>query len=213
MSGKQEVVYIKASQHNMVYDRSVTLQDIGKIECADEGILRQVKQISLHHFQEKKQKSQMEFFSILKVIELIHEKYPNVTVESIGEPDFIVEYLSGLAPAKWVGYLKLAVLCILVFFGSAFTIMAFNNDVSVTEVFDRFYMQVMGKQKPQISEIEIAYSIGVAGGILVFFNHVGKKKFSDDPTPIQVEVTKFKQDMDMTLLENANRKGHEQDVS
>lgn len=33
--------------------------------------------------------------------------------------------------------------------------MAFNNDVSVGEVFNRFYQQVMGKEKPKVSEIEI----------------------------------------------------------
>lgn len=213
MAGNQDIIYLKAKLHSMVYDRSVTLSDIGKFECANEGILRQVKQIQLHRFPSKKQKSQMEFFSVLKVIELIHEKYPEVQVESIGEQDFIIEYLSGPTPAKWIGYVKLALLCIVVFFGSAFTIMAFNNDISITGVFERFYLQVMGQAKPDICELEIAYSIGIAVGILVFFNHVGKRKFSDDPTPIQVEVSKFKKDMDGTLLDNAGRKGHEQDVS
>lgn len=213
MAGNQDIIYMKAEQHSMVYDRSVTLSDIAKFECANEGILRQVKQIPLYRFPSKKEKSQMEFFSVLKVIELIHEKYPEVQVDSIGEQDFIVEYLSGMTPPKWVGYVKLVLLCIIVFFGSAFTIMAFNNDVSVTGVFERFYQQVMGQPKPEISELEITYSIGIAVGILVFFNHVGKRKFSKDPTPIQVEVNKFKMDMDTTLLENASRKGHEQDVS
>lgn len=209
----QEIIYLKAKQHNMVYDRKVTLSDIGKMECANESILRQVKQLTLHNFPVKKQKSQMEFFSVLKVIELIHEKYPNVQVESIGEQDFIVEYLSGLPSPKWIGYVKLAVLCVIIFFGSAFTIMAFNNDVSITGVFERFYKQLVGVEKPDISQLEIAYSIGIAIGILVFFNHLGKRKFSSDPTPIQVEVTKFKQDMDTTLIENAERKGHGEDVS
>lgn len=209
----QDIIYLKAKQHNMVYDRKVTLADIGTMECADESVLRQVKQITLHNFPRKNQKSQMEFFSVLKVIELIHEKYPNVQVESIGEQDFIVEYLSGLPSPKWIGYVKLAVLCVIIFFGSAFTIMAFNNDVSVTGVFERFYQQLVGAEKPMISQLEISYSVGIAIGILVFFNHVGKRKFSTDPTPIQVEVTKFKQDMDATLIENAERKGHGEDVS
>ena len=45
------------------------------------------------------------------------------------------------------------------FLGAAFTIMAFNNDVSVGEVFDRFYQQVMVKEKPKLSEIEIFYCL------------------------------------------------------
>lgn len=213
MTGNQDVIYINAKQHNMVYDRKVTLQDIGSITCANKGMLHQVKQMKLHSFREKKQKSQMEYFSILKVIELIHEYYPNATIESIGEQAFIVEYISGMQPAKWWGYVKIIILCIIIFFGSAFTIMAFNNDVSVTGIFERFYKQIMGQEKPTISELEISYSIGIAVGILVFFNHIGKRKFSSDPTPIQVEIHKFKKDMDDTLIENADRKGHEEDVS
>ena len=50
-------------------------------------------------------------------------------------------------------------------------------------------------------------------GILVFFNHIGKKKITSDPTPIQVEMRKYEQDVDMTFIENAGRKGHEHDVS
>lgn len=50
-------------------------------------------------------------------------------------------------------------------------------------------------------------------GILVFFNHIGKKKSLQDPTPIQVEMRKYEQDVDMAFIENAGRKGHEHDVS
>lgn len=213
MSENRDIIYIKLKQHNVVYDRKVTLNDVGSYESTNEPVLRQIKQISLHSFPEKKKKSQMEFFSVMKVIQLIHEKYPNLQVESIGEKDFIVEYLSQPSPAAWINTLKLVLLCVLIFFGSAFTIMAFNNDVSVTDVFDRFYLQVMGSKKPEISELEIAYSVGIAVGILVFFNHFGKKKFSSDPTPIQVEMNKYKSDMDDTLIANGDQKGHEEDVT
>lgn len=213
MGESRDILYIKLRQHTIVYDRKVTLNDVGSFESTNEAALRQIKQISLHSFPEKKTKSQMEFFSVLKIYELIHEKYPQLLLENVGEKDFVVEYLSRPKPPAWVGAIKLALLCILIFFGSAFTIMAFNNDISVTDVFDRFYYQIMGKAKPDLSELEIAYSVGIAVGIIGFFNHFGKKKFSSDPTPIQVEMTKYKKDMNDTLIENADRKGHEQDVS
>ena len=124
-----------------------------------------------------------------------------------------MEYPAVKAQAKWFDLLKLAMLCVVIFFGSAFTIMAFNNDVSVTEVFDRFYLQVMGVKKPAVTELEIAYSLGIVIGLFVFFNHIGKRKLSSDPTPIQVEVNKFKTDTDLTMIANANKEGHTNDVS
>ncbi len=157
--------------------------------------------------------AQMEFFTMLRVISLIQEKYPQVQVESIGEQDFIVEYQTKTPAPAWMNHCKVAILCIVIFFGSAFTIMAFNNDISVTEIFTRFYEQLMGQEKPAVSELEIAYSIGLAVGILVFFNHFGRRKFSIDPTPIQVEVNKFSSDCEDTLIENADQRGHEEDAS
>ena len=103
-------------------------------------------------------------------------------------------------------------MCIVIFFGSAFTIMAFNNDVGVSEVFAKFYMQVMGKESSGFTELEVFYSIGIAFGILVFFNHVGRKKITPDPTPLQVEMRKYENDIDTTFIENSSRGGSNIDV-
>lgn len=53
-------------------------------------------------------------------------------------------------------------------FGSAFTIMAFNNDISISGVFEHFYKQIMGVDKPQVSVLEVFYCIGLAVGIILF---------------------------------------------
>ena len=211
-----EIIYIKAERNTLTFERRVTLGDVMKMECTNQAMLRQLKQKRLFLFPEKpaqkKTKNQVEVFSILKVIELIHEDYPNAQVESIGEQDFVVEYSACPNRPKWQENCKVILVCIIIFFGAAFTIMAFNNDVSVTEVFEKFYGQVMGREKPEVSELEIFYCLGLAAGILVFFNHFGRKKITSDPTPIQVEMRKYEQDMDTTFIENAGRKGHAEDV-
>ena len=91
--------------------------------------------------------------------------------------------------------------------------MAFNNDVTVGDVFSKFYRQVMGKESSGVTELEICYSIGLAIGITLFFNHVGSKKITPDPTPMQVEMRKYEKDIDTTFIENAERKGHSIDVN
>ena len=150
--------------------------------------------------------------SILKVIELIHEDYPNAEIQNEGEADFIVEYRKDSGKENWLDYLKIALLCLVVFFGGAFTIMSFNNDIGITELFGKFYYQVMGVEESGVTELEIAYCIGLAIGILVFFNHFGKHKITPDPTPIQVQLRKYEQDVDTTFIQNAGRGGKEIDV-
>jgi stage V sporulation protein AA len=101
----------------------------------------------------------------------------------------------------------------LVFFGSAFTIMAFHNDVDIQGVFERFYLQLMGTQKPHVTELEISYALGIGAGIMVFYNHFSKKRLTKDPTPIEVELKKYNQDLNSAKKDMAQEKGHEVDVS
>lgn len=217
MGVNSETLYLKIETNTIVTDRHVKLSDIAKMECANPAIVRRLKQKKIYTFQdamdEKKQKNQMEVFSVLKIIELIHEEYPNVDVSNEGESDFIVEYIPNPKKPKWMNAIKTILLCIVIFFGSAFTIMAFNNDVGVTDVFSKFYLQVMGTASTGVTQLEISYCIGLGVGILIFFNHVGRKKITHDPTPIQVEMRKYETDIDTTFIDNAGRKGHSIDVN
>ena len=212
MKENSGTLYIKIDRNCLIKQPKVILSDIAKLECEDEPLLRKIKAIEVHRFRDDKKDHKTVSMSILKIIELIHKIKPGLLVVNEGEPDFILEYQENGEQNGWLEKLKTVVLCMVIFFGSAYTIMAFNNDVSIGEVFDRFYGQFMGVDKPQVSEIEIFYSIGLAAGILVFFNHVGKKKLTLDPTPIQVEMRKYEKDVDTTFIENAGRKGSEEDV-
>lgn len=205
----QATIYIKAAGNCIVYDKSVTLGDVLKMECANIGILRAVKQMPLYTFTHE----HAVVFSVLKVIEIIHRDYPTLNVVNCGEEDFIVEYLKSTVKNKFIEKLKLIVISVIVFFGSAFTIMTFHNDIGIDEVFDRFYVQLMGEDKPMITELEISYSIGLAVGIVVFFNHFSKKKLSHDPTPIEVEMKKYNKDLIITKVADADEKGHIEDVT
>lgn len=217
MGVKNETLYLKIDQNTIVTDRHVTLSDIAKMECADPAIVRQLKQKKIYTFTDainvRKQRNEMRVFSILKIIELIHEEYPNLDISNEGEKDFIIEYIPNPKKPKWRNAVMTTLLSIVIFFGASFTIMAFNNDVSVGDVFGKFYEQVMGVPSSGVTELEICYSIGLAIGITVFFNHVGKKKITPDPTPMQVEIRKYEKDIDTTFIENAERKGHSYDVS
>ena len=211
-----DTLYLKIGKNVVVTDRRVTLGDVAKMECTDQAALRQIRQKKLYSFRaedDKKKKNTLVVFSVLKVIELIHEDYPNLDISNEGEKDFIIEYIPNPEKPKWINALKTVALCVVIFFGAAFTIMAFNNDVSVGDVFSKFYRQVMGKESSGVTELEICYSIGLAIGITLFFNHVGSKKITPDPTPMQVEMRKYEKDIDTTFIENAERKGHSIDVN
>ena len=218
MGSNDDTVYVKLPQNVRVFDKNVKLSDVAKIQCANEGMLRRIKQKKLYTFANptekmiRKKQVLNEVFSILKVVELIQEEYPQADVQNLGEKDFIVEFLPGGEPGKVVEVLKTIAVTIIIFFGAAFSIMAFNNDISVTDLFDKLYYQVMGQTSEGVTILEISYCIGLGIGILVFFNHTGKKKIVPDPTPVQVEMRKYEKDIDTTYIENAGRGGKSVDV-
>lgn len=205
----QVCVYVKASGNCVVYDKNITIGDVLKVECTNVAMLREIKQMELYRFNHP----HAIVFSILKVIERIHEVYPNADVVNCGESDFVVEYQKETVKSVFVEKTKLVLVSIIVFFGSAFTIMTFHNDVGILEVFEMFYEQLMGEAKPKITELEISYSIGLAVGIIVFFNHFSKRKITSDPTPIDVEMKKYNKDLINTKIADSDEKGHTIDVS
>lgn len=217
MSANSETIYIKAEQNVLVYDRKVTLSDVVSITSSNEAMVRQIKQKKLYTFPSEENKKlpriQRKIFSILKIVQLIHEDYPNAEISNEGESDFIVEYSDRPEASKVVSALKTALLCVIIFFGAGFTIMAFNNDIAVSDVFGKFYYQVTGLKSNGMTEIEISYCLGLPIGIILFFNHFGKKKLTPDPTPIQIELRKYEKDVDTTFVENSGREGKEEDVN
>ena len=216
MGVNNETLYLKIEQNTIVYDRHVVLNDIAKMECTNEAVLRQLKQKKIYSFtnqkDEKKEKNQMQVFSVLKIIEQIHEDYPSLTISNEGESDFIIEYIPNPEKPKVMNTIKTVLLCIIIFFGSAFTIMAFNNDVDVSKLFGQIYELVIGKESNGFTILEIMYSVGLVVGILIFFNHFGKKRFTVDPTPMEVQMRLYENDLQTTLIENISRKEQEVDV-
>ena len=207
---RQDILYIKGDRDVEISKRSVTLNDILTMECSDRQMLDNIKKLRL--FQVKKGGRQRYVVSVLKIISLIHEKYPEVIVHNLGETDIIVTYEEKKKNGKFVHVAKAAFVAVVTFFGAAFSIMAFNNDVDVTRLFGQVYGLVTGRGTDGFTVLEISYSIGITIGILVFFNHFGKKRFTVDPTPMEVQMRLYENDIQTTLIEDSARKGDEIDV-
>ena len=213
MAASKETVYIKADRNVEVTDPCVKLGDILSMECANPTVLPKLKTIKLLRFHVVDKKTQNRVaVSILKVIECIHAEYPEIEVQNLGEQDFIITYEEQQSVGGVWHILKTSQVVLISFMGAAFSIMAFNNDVGVTKMFSQIYELVTGTKSDGFTVLEFTYSIGIAIGILTFFNHFGKRRFSVDPTPIEVEMRLYENDLQTTLIENISRKEQELDV-
>ena len=133
-------------------------------------------------------------------------------VENIGETDFIVTYEEQDGKGGIIHGVKIVAVVLISFFGAAFSTMAFNNDVGVTRMFGQVYELLTGTKSDGFTILEFTYCIGIVIGILTFFNHFGKKRLSVDPTPMEVEMRLYENDIQTTLVETYSRREKEQDV-
>lgn len=205
-----ETVYLKAERNTEVQSEDVYLKDVASIRCANRQIEAKVRAIKVHRFHAGGEKKCV--ISILKIISLIEEVCPGVTVVSLGEQDLLVEIINVKRHKGWQQWLKIVLVGLVSFFGTAFSIMAYHNDIVIREVFGEVYRIVMGKETNGFTVLEVSYSIGLALGIIVFFNHIGGRRITKDPTPIEVAMKNYEDEVDKTLIATADREGKIIDV-
>lgn len=206
----KDTLYIKAARNTEVTNEDVRLSDIAKLTCSTPEVVNRLKTIKVLKF--SKDGECRHVLSILKIIEKIHEIYPQLQVESVGEQDIVVELVDQSAHGKWGEILKIVFVCLICFFGTGFTIMAFHNDIGIVTVFSQIYEFVTGQTSDGLTILEVSYSIGLAIGIITFFNHIGSRRITKDPTPIEVEMRLYEDDVNTTLIETMDREGKTIDV-
>lgn len=205
------VLYLKAEQNAEVMDAHVCVKDIASVYCAEKSVCAKAKSLKIYQFGGKERKRQV--ISILKVIELIEKECPGVSVENLGENATLIELVNvdrHKGPVQWF---KMVFVAAISFFGTGFTIMAFHNDISINRIFEQVYELVMGYPSDGYSILEVSYSVGLAAGIILFFNHIGGRRITKDPTPIEVEMRVYETDVNKALIETADREGKTIDVS
>lgn len=203
------ILYLKIEQCIQVPHKSVKIGDIAVMECTDASVINRLKTEKLVEV-DKNPKNRM-VVSVLYVIRKIHDIYPELEIQNLGESDFIIG-LQPEKPSKMVEYLKILSVCVITFFGSVFAMMTFNEDVSTLDSFRKVYTWVIGTAPEGATLLEITYSLGVSVGIIVFFNHLGKKKLTQEPSPVEVEMAGYDKQVYTTVIQHAGRKGQEKDV-
>ena len=200
----------KVKKNVEVTKPEVTLGDVISLECSNPDVIPKLKVQRLLKFPDNQKKRCV--VSALKIVECIHNVYPGIDVQNMGEMDMIITYEDQKTPGKALHIVKVILVICITFIGAAFSIMAFNNDVDTTKLFQQIYILLTGKVSDGFTVLEFTYCIGLVIGILVFFNHFGKKRFTVDPTPMEVQMRLYENDIQTTLVEDASRREQELDV-
>lgn len=197
-------IYLQLDENIEVQHPLVYLQDIAKLSCPDAELLHRLRILPVLTLNPERPGRYV--MSVMDLLTLIQKKEPNLTITPLGPPDFIITYIKKTESNFIRSWLKVFFVCLISFFGAAFSIMTFNTDVDVGRLFSQIYTQVTGLPSSGFTILEISYSIGLGLGVLFFFNHFGKMKITSDPTPMQIQMRLYENDVNTTIIEDKNRK-------
>jgi stage V sporulation protein AA len=185
------------------------VEDVCHIYCSHRAIGEYVRQIPVTDTVHDK--NDREILSILDligtIVQTMNRLYPDkqILCESVGAQQIMIERKRQVKEKRWLTCLKVGFVSLTVFTGAAFTIMTYDQDVDVTGVFAKIYSIMTGEIPKQPGILEAGYAIGVAVGILIFFNPFTSSRKRKEPSPIEIEMEKYESDIQDTILKMNQR--------
>ncbi len=182
-------IYLKQKEKIVVYDKlNVTVGDLCDVISDD----KRIEDLVVYKINESEYKRYV--ITSIDITRRILQYNKTLCVNISGINDTVVEYKK----KKNDGILqkiKVLVVGVVVFAGASTTIMSFHNETAIPDVFNQYYKLFFGTGNYSELFITIPYSLGIALGIILFFNHIFGKSLTDSPTPIEVEIVKYESDI------------------
>lgn len=184
-------VHVKVGQ-------KVRIKDVAKIIGSEELISRIEESLLLTVNSEDKNIIIIDLAQLIMAIQIID---PQLEVETFGPSQTIIEVVSS---TRKFSFITFAIIWLLLFVGAGMTIMNFHVDVSMGEVHQKLFTLITGRIDDKPLLIQIPYSFGLGIGMILFFNHFFKKRFNEEPSPLEVEMFNYQQDLDRYVIMNEN---------
>ncbi|MCT2537443.1 stage V sporulation protein AA [Aquibacillus koreensis] len=202
------IIYLRLKKEFEVKpNTTIRLNDIGYIsgnnsvnQLIEESVIYQVSK-------EDRTVSVIDGFT---VIDQLVRRFSDIEIQLVGPSQTIVRIKK---PLKSPSIFFVCLIWLLLFIGSSMAIMNFHYDVSMQEVQQRLHFLLTGRQAEYPLWMQVPYSIGLGVGMILFFNHLFKKRFNEEPSPLEIEMFKYQQDLDSYVSKYENNISKNNDKS
>ncbi|MFI3230108.1 MAG: stage V sporulation protein AA [bacterium] len=197
-------IYIKPVKKLSVSEQNIIrINDICEV-YTQPNLANKLKDIKILEIKEQVDKNYL--ISIIDIINIIDRSLPGHTINNLGESDIVIEYSVKNQEKNSVSKtIKIICVVIILLAGSSTAIMSFHSDAQMSKVFENYYYIFFNERVENPLLLDIPYSIGLAIGIIIFFNHFSGKKLTDDPTPIEVEMSLYEDNVIDTLIDSLSQ--------
>lgn len=204
----KEKVYIVIDKKTTIDpNKDVLVEDIGKIYCSKEDIQKNIKNIRL---QKNNGIEDWDYLTATQVTEKVLTKYPNIDLSLLGEVEILIEYKSQEKNRPFLEFIKVALICVILFFGASIAIVNFHIDVNTRESMEKLYFTFTGEKKNNPLLMAIPYSIGIGVGVITFFTRVFSfsRRRKKEPGPMEIELFLYDEDMEKHILNDTKKNNY-----
>ena len=202
-----KTLYLSLEQSILVNSRKAHIGDIAKLFCLDKDIYQEISKLLVFTFPNTEDGQQV--VNSMKLIELINTKIKDLVIIPIGSPETIVYYKNPVPIRKLTQKIKAVILIIFAFFGTGFSIMSYNGDVGskdlLADIYRLFTNDYTSHEPKGLSLGIVMYSIGLCVGMITFFYYFINQKDTDDPTPLQVQMRLYEQNVNQSIILDSER--------
>lgn len=198
-------IYIKPNEKITITGRKIVyLKDVGEIWIPGQTTAS-LENLVVYQIPEDTEKTYL--ISVIDIIKAITLKFPDATVNNVGEMDILLTYQKQYKQQNkvWL-YSKIVFISLILFTGASTSIMSFHSDAQIPKIFQNYYYIFFGEYNDMPLILAIPYTIGLAIGIILFFNHFSKIYVTKDPTPIEIEMTTYEKETNTSIIDALNRK-------
>lgn len=194
-----DIVYVRMKKSiEVTHLKRILLKHIALISTSHE-LKKELENMPVYNITKKDQN--IIIIDSFLVVDHLNKHYPNFEFQLIGPVQTIIRVVSKKSPS----ILLASLVWILLFIGTAMTIMNFHYDVSMQEVQQKLHYLLTGEENQFPLWIQIPYSFGLGVGMLLFLNHWFKKRFNEEPSPLEVELFKYQQSIDQYVSYYENK--------
>lgn len=192
--------YIKLFRHVKIKENQlVTLGDIASCFCDDET--KDWKSIPLLTVKTKKDGPIV--LDILEIVKKIEQNFSDLSIQVLGHTEMVLEVIQERKPYH---YFIFFITWLLLFVGAGVAIIYFHEDVSMHQVHELLYYVLTGQKSEHHLLFSIPYSLGLGLGMVLFYNHLFKKSFDAEPSPLEIEMLQYQQSVDNFLVVEEGKK-------
>lgn len=203
---KQQVVYIRPYKKTTIAQKSlVYIKDIADIHT----VLTLKNQIDALPVLKIKNQSKDDKYliTVLDIIKVILNSFPDIIIQNVGDPDILIDYKKKMPQENsFIEWMKMIGVSIIIFAGATLAIMAYTKDAALDRTFVVINRIFTGQEVENPVWLTIPYSVGIAIGVVTFFNHIGRKKLTDDPSPMQVEIDQYEENVETSMIDSMTAK-------